>query len=356
MRGPVPGCAGQRRDDRRGHARHLHRRLAGGLTTLVLLVAACTGGSPDPDVSATGASPDAVAQVTPGTATLDGARIVVSSKDHDEQVILGHLSLVALEEAGADADDRVDLGGTEAVRTALLNGVVDHYWEYTGTGWLNHLEQLEPAPDRLELHAAVRAADLAQNDVVWLEPTPFTNSYGIAVSREAAAALGDPRTLSDLARIIVEQPREATLCVERQFGSRAAGLPAMEARYGYEFPDGNVSTLDSGLLYPAIAAREPCNFGEVFTTDGSIAEHDLTVLDDDRSFFPLYNASPVFTRAIYERYGRALEECFGPITRALTQDAMIALHRRVAFDGERPRDVARSFLQDNDLLDGCAHG
>lgn len=329
------------------------------LAALALLAAACGGdqleGGDDAaegDGGATeeGTEDGAAAELTAGTEPLDGADITVGSKDFDEQLILGYISVTALEAAGASVTDQVNLGGTDPNRQALLSGEIDHYWEYTGTGWINHLGNTDPIPDRQEQYEVVRDTDLEENDLVWLEPSPFNNTYGLAFRSSAAEELGNPETLSDLGPMIEENPEQATLCIETEFQSREDGLPGMEATYGYEFPRDNLTGLDTGVIYSATAEGDPCNFGEVFTTDGRIAELDLTVLEDDQGFFPLYNASPVFTREVYEQYGEALDELFGPIAEALSQEEMTELNKRVSSDGERPQAVAQSFLEDNDLL------
>ena len=341
------------------------------LAVLLLVLAACggdqleggsagggEGGESEPaaDAGATDAATDSgateggSASVEPGGESLEGAEIVVGSKDFDEQLILGHISLLALQAAGANPVDQINVGGTDAARQALVGGQIDHYWEYTGTAWISFFGEEEPIPDREEQWEAVRQRDLEENSLVWLEPAQFNNTYGIAFRSEAAEELGNPETLSDLGTLIEENPDQATLCVESEFSARNDGLPGMEETYGYEFPAGNVTTLDTGVIYSATDAGDPCNFGEVFTTDGRIAANDLTVLEDDKSFFPLYNATPVFREEVYTQYGQALEELFGPISEALTQDTMTELNAQVSAEGGRPEAVAQQFLEENNLL------
>ena len=331
---------------------------------LTLLAAACGGdqleGGEDAAEDGDGGTEAAAAgteggEVTAGTESLEGADITVGSKDFDEQLVLGYISVTAFEAAGANVTDQVNLGGTNVARDALLSGEINHYWEYTGTGWINHLGNADPIPDREEQYQEVKDADLS-NGIVWTEPAQFNNTYGLAYRSEAADDLGNPTTLSDLGPLIENEPEKATLCVESEFPAREDGLPGMEETYGYQFPSDNVITLDTGVVYSATDAGDPCNFGEVFTTDGRVAALDLVVLEDDESFFPLYNAAPNWTRDTYEQYGEALEACFDPIAEALTQEEMTELNKRVSSDGERPQAVAQSFLEDNDLLGNCESG
>ncbi|MGB3827690.1 MAG: glycine betaine ABC transporter substrate-binding protein [Ornithinimicrobium sp.] len=283
---------------------------------------------------------------------LDGASITVGSKDFDEQKILGSIAIAALENAGADVTDQINTGGTDITRAALVGGDIDMYWEYNGTAWISFFKETDPIPDRIEQYEAVRDRDLKENDLVWLEPANFNNTYGIAFPTEAAGDLGNPTTISDLGTLIEEDPSAATLCVENEFSARDDGLPGMEKAYGFEFPQDNISVLDTALVYTQADQRDPCNFGEVFTTDGRISGLDLTVLEDDESFFPLYNPSPVFRKEVYDQYGDSLDALFNPISEALTDEEMIALNEEVSVNLAQPDQVAEDWLKEQGLIDG----
>lgn len=326
-------------------------RVAGGIAALALIASACGGGLED-DGNGDGNGDDggeAAGEVTePGDASLDGAEITVGSKDFDEQLILGEISVALLEDAGATVINEVNLGGTDAARAALESGEIDHYWEYTGTAWISFFGETDPIPDRVEQYEAVRERE-AEDGLFWLEPTPFNNTYGLAISQEADAELGVD-AISELGPLLESDPDLVTLCVESEFNVRDDGLPGMEAHYGFEIPDGNITVLDTGVIYGATADRDPCNLGEVFTTDGRIAALDLKVLEDDENFFPLYNVSPVFVEDVWAEYGSTLEELYAPVAAALDNDTMSALNARVSADGERPADVASDWLSENGFI------
>jgi osmoprotectant transport system substrate-binding protein len=317
--------------------------LTAGIAALALVATAC-GDSLEGD-----AAGDA-ADVEAGTESLDGADITVGSKDFDEQLVLGEISVALLEDAGANVTNEVNLGGTDAARAALVNGDIDHYWEYTGTAWISFFEEDSPIADRVEQYEAVRDRDAQERGLFWLEPTPFNNTYGIALSQEAYEDLGQPDTISAMGELIDEDPDAVTLCVESEFNVRDDGLPGMEEHYGIEVPGSNVTVLDTGVIYGATADRDPCNFGEVFTTDGRIAALDLVVLEDDQAFFPLYNVSPVFVEEAYATYGATLAELYAPVASALDDETMASLNARVSADGERPADVARDWLTENGFI------
>ncbi|MDN5894719.1 MAG: glycine betaine ABC transporter substrate-binding protein [Nocardioides sp.] len=281
---------------------------------------------------------------------LDGAKITVGSKDFDEQLVLGNISKLALEQAGATVKDEINTGGTDVARAALLGGDIDTYWEYNGTAWISFFKETKPIPDRIKQYEVVRDRDLKENKLHWLEPAEFNNTYALAFLSSAADDLGNPTTLSDLGPLISSDPDKATLCVESEFSARDDGLPGMEKTYGYKFPTDNVTVLDTAIVYSATAKQDPCNFGEVFTSDGRVSALDLTVLEDDKGFFPLYNPSPVFDDKVYSKYGDELDEIFNPIAKALTQEEMTKLNERVSVDLELPKDVAEDWLKEQGFI------
>jgi osmoprotectant transport system substrate-binding protein len=113
-------------------------------------------------------------------------------------------------------------------------------------------------------------------------------------------------------------------------------------------PRDNVNILDTGAVYTA-TDNGLCNFGEVFTTDGRIPALDLTVLEDDRAFFPAYNVAPVVLTETLEQHP-GIAEVFAQITPLLTDDVLQQLNARVDVDGEDPADVALDWLVSEGLV------
>lgn len=131
-----------------------------------------------------------------GDTPLEGAPLSVGSKEFTEQNILGYMTMYVLEDAGAEIDDEIGLVGSQTVRQALEAGDVDMYWEYLGTGWVTYLGNEQGIPDVQKQYEAVRDAD-AKNGIVWLEPTPFDNAYGIAMTRQKSQEL-EITSISDI--------------------------------------------------------------------------------------------------------------------------------------------------------------
>jgi osmoprotectant transport system substrate-binding protein len=244
--------------------------------------------------------------------------------------------------------DQTNLGGTVVARQALLSGDIDLYWDYNGTGWIEFLGETQVTGDGDELYRLVAERDLEENGIVWYEPAPLNNTYALAQSQEAADEFG-VTNLTEYGELVESSPQDATLCIESEFESRDDGLPGMEAHYGYEVPNDIVTVLDIGPVYQATADRNPCNFGEVFASDGRIAALNLTVLEDDQDFFPPYNPS-VTVREETDSEWPALRDLFAEIAGALDLETMQELNARRDVEDEFEDDIARDWLRDNGFI------
>jgi osmoprotectant transport system substrate-binding protein len=289
---------------------------------------------------------------------LSDADFTVGSKDFTEQLILGYVAVHALEATGASVDDQVGLASTDAARSALESGDIDMYWEYTGTNYINHLGETDPPGDRQELFDTVQQRELEENDLRLLEPpAPMNNTYALAVreevydenSDEYDEDLAQMEQLSDIGQLIEENPDKATVCADSEFAVRDDGLPGMEEEYGYEFPEDNISRFQEGVIYERADQGDPCNFGEVFTSDGRVAALDLRVLEDDKRFFPLYNPTINVREDVYQE-NEQLSDLFGPISEAITLETMQELNARVDVDGEDPEAVAEDWLEQEGFI------
>jgi osmoprotectant transport system substrate-binding protein len=282
------------------------------------------------------------AQSNTGTGELAGLTGVVGSKEFTEQLILGNIATLALNNAGADLSYQ-DLAGSANARAALISDEIIGYYEYTGTGWLVYLENDVPVVGSDAQYDAVKQGDLAANDVVWLEGGQFNNTYAFAMNSDKAAELG-VSTLSDIAALPAS---EQTFCIEAEFSARPDGFPGLASTYGLN--TGNVSTLDTGAIYSITAAGDTCNFGEVFITDGRVAALDLTVLTDDKEFFPVYQGAFTLKASTLTAFP-AIATVLDPISAALTDTVLQNLNAQVDLEGEDPEDVARMFLEDNGFI------
>jgi osmoprotectant transport system permease protein len=261
--------------------------------------------------------------------------IVVGSKNFTEQLILGEIVAQTIErETGLPVRRQLNLGGTLICDRALRSGDVDVYVEYTGTA-LTAIFRRPPSTDRGAVLRTVRDA-YADTGLTLLPPLGFDNTFAILVRGRDARALG-LRTIEDAARV----------------------APAWQAAFGYEFlerPDGFAGlakaydlrfrsppqVMDLALTYRALAAGQ-VDLIAGDATAGLIASLDLVQLEDNRSYFPPYDAAPVARASTLLRYPQvrtALEQ----LAQRISVTDMRAMN--LAADGrrERPDEIARRFL------------
>ncbi|MGY1582765.1 glycine betaine ABC transporter substrate-binding protein [Streptomyces sp. MN13] len=314
-------------------------RGAGRCTGLLLagvLVAAAgcglTSGSPMVD----DVKPGSIGQGEP----LKGADLTVTSKEFTEQLILGAIMGIAFQAAGAEVLDRTGIQGSIGSREAVVNGDADAAYEYTGTAWITYMGNSEPIPDPQQQWQVVRDADL-KNGVTWLAPSALNNTYALATNQANFEKYGT-KTLSEVAELAEKDPGAVTLCVEGEFANRADGLPGMEKEYGMDIPAGRITQMDTGIIYTQVA-KGTCTYGEVFTTDGRVKSMNLVVMEDDKQFFPNYNAAPVINTDTLKEWP-AITGVLDPITQKLNNEVAQTLNAKVDVDGEDPHQVALDWL------------
>ena len=254
--------------------------------------------------------------------------VVVGSKRFTESYILGELVRQTLEQAGVKAEHRQGLGNTGILEQALASGAVDVYPEYTGTivGELlkrDLAKDGKPTLEQLNQWLAPRGLKAAV-------PLGFNNTYALALRESVALRLGI-KTISDLAK----QPAGALkLGLSHEFQVRADGWPALQRAYGLALQPG--PALDHGLAYDAVKAGQ-VDVIDIYSTDAKVGRYALRVLEDDRKFFPRYDAVLLMRMAVD---AAPLQTLAGRINEA----AMIALNGQVELDGLSFADAARRFL------------
>jgi osmoprotectant transport system substrate-binding protein len=322
-------------------------RLAALAAALMMTLAACGGG--DVTTAPEGGTGGAPSE-EPAASGLSGASFTVGSKEFTEQLILGQIAIMALEDAGAQVDDQTGITGTTNVRKALDSGEIDMYWEYTGTGWTTHLghEVSEAPADSQELFDAVAEEDLQKNDVKWFALAPGNNAYAIATSQDTMDQLG-VQTLSDYAKVAGENPADASLCAASEFLDRDDGLPGLEKTYDFDLPESAVTEVELGIIFTQVPKGNPCKFGEVFATDGRIPANNMVVIEDDQNFFVKYNLAMTTSNKVYEE-NPAVEDVFAPIAEKLTTEKLQELNSQVDVDGLLVEQVAQEFLESEGLI------
>jgi len=302
-----------------------------------------------------GMAPDLTAQ--------DKPTVAIGSKAFTEQLILGELLAVMLEDAGYEVERQLNLATSAVVHEALVSGDVDAYVEYTGTGLLAILNLPLPAgtpgADAASSPTAdgTPAAGMAgvdvvydivkteyqeQFDLVWLDPLGFNNTYTLALTEERATELG-VATISDL----IGKADDLTFGGTQEFLVRPDGLPGLTETYeGLEF--GDETGLDPGILYQAVDSGD-VDVISAFATDGRIPALGLVTLEDDLGFFPPYYAAPVVRQDLLDE-DPAVRDVLNGLAGAINDETMAGLNLQVDEDGMEPEDVARAFLEEQGLI------
>ncbi len=321
--------------------KHSILHVFGLVVVLSVVTAGCTGGAKTGGVGNQGGGE------TPKV-SLRGAEITVGSKEFTEQLVLGQIAIQALRAREATVQDRTGLSSTSAARGALESGKIDMYWEYTGTGWITLLGHEKPIPEARKQYEAVAREDLEKNGIEWLPPTPANNTFAIAVRSEAVGILGT-KSLSSLAVLSEVRPEDVTLCAASEFLNREDGLPGLEKAYDFKVPNDNIVEMQEDQVYKAVDKGQQCNYGEVFATDGRTGTLDLTLLKDDKDFFPVYNPSLTVRKGVMDQYPE-IAEVFDPISKKLNDETLRDLNAAVDVGGKSPEEVARGFLRENGFL------
>ena len=263
-----------------------------------------------------------------------GEPIVVASKNFTESYLLGEVIAQRLEQAGMEVDRRFGLGGTLICFEALLAGEIDVYVEYSGT--------LEQTILKLGQRTSILGLNehLLSRGLSLLSPLGFNNTYAIAVRKEVAEEFSLER-ISQLTDY-----RDLRVVVSHEFLEREDGWPGMRRVYGFDWiPEG----IEHGLAYQAMADGS-IDITDAYSTDGELQRYDLTVLADDKAFFPTYLAIPLIRDDLSLRAQAAIEDLAG----TLDDSSMASLNASVVFEGEDFASAARNHLRSIgfDVADG----
>ena len=263
--------------------------------------------------------------------------VVVGSKNFTEQVILGEIVAQLLEAHDVPVDRRLNLGGSFICHQALVSGGLDIYVEYTGTALTAILRQPFDY-DAQKVYDRVRDVYRDDLNLEWSAPLGFNNTFAIIVTRARAGELGATK-ISDLA----EHQTTIRPGAGHEFLEREDGLRGLTEAYELEFsiaPRG----MELGLIYQALVEGQ-VDFVAGNSTDGLIEKFNLVVLEDDRRFFPPYDAAAVYRPDTVERYP-ALGDVLEILGGGIDEPAMRRLNRSVDDERRAVRDVVSEFLQE----------
>ncbi|SAL09923.1 glycine/betaine ABC transporter substrate-binding protein [Caballeronia peredens] len=275
--------------------------------------------------------------------SASAASVVVGGKNFTEQQLMAEMTTRYLEAKGFTVTKK-DGMGSAVLRQAQENGQVDVYWEYTGTSLITY----NKVNDRLspeDTYKKVKELDAAKG-LVWLNPSKANNTYAFAMNQDEAKKLGIV-TMSDLAKAI-KDGKELTFACNSEFYARPDGLRPLQKQYGFEFSQGDVKRMDTGLTYQALKDRQ-VNVALVFATDGRVPAFNFVLLKDDKGYFPSYALTPVIRKATLDA-----NPTLGPLLNALSAkldaSTMARLNASVDVQKKSFSDVANQFLKESGLI------
>jgi osmoprotectant transport system permease protein len=276
-----------------------------------------------------GGSSLGVAALVVGAATALAAPLNVGSKRFTESYILGEIVRQVAESAGeTNAVHLQGLGNTAIVLNALTSGNIDIYPEYSGT-IAKEILKLEAVPSFAELNAA-----LAPKRLAVAVPLGFNNTYALALRADDARAKGIAR-LSDL-----KAHPELRLGLSQEFIGRADGWPGLKQAYDLPFP--TPRGLDHGLAYEAIAQRQ-VDVIDIYSTDAKIDRYGLIVLDDDRRYFPRYDAVLLYRADLPQRLPKTWQ-ALARLEGSIDDASMRRMNAAAELEGKDFASIAASFI------------
>jgi osmoprotectant transport system substrate-binding protein len=270
-----------------------------------------------------------------------GKAVIVGSANIPEQLLLGNIYAIALEDAGFAVTKRLNIGAREVYFPALERGEINVVPEYLGATY-NFLSAPKGSPAVITEVGELRAAisRLLPDNLVLLESSPAQDRDALAVTKETARRL-NLRTVSDLApvagQLVIGGPPEEK--------TRRTGLAGLKDVYGIQFKDFVVVTVGPQTVDALHSGR--VQVARVFTTDAFIEPEGLVILKEDKPLIPAENITPIVRKDIHSP---KLAQVLDAVSKALNTEKLTALNKRVQLDKDDPETVARDFLISERLI------
>jgi osmoprotectant transport system substrate-binding protein len=314
--------------------------LARLLALLAVIAAFVVGGCGDDDSGGGGGGGTGTSSSSNEQPGEGKPAVTIGTKDFTEEFVLGQLYKQALEAKGFTVALKQNIGSTEIADKALRSGQIDLYPEYIGifntavAGDTTAYDSVEAAFEAGQAYARRGGFEL-------LPLTPFSDTDALAVLPEYARE-HDLRTVADLAAV-----RGFKLGAPPEFRRRETGLVGLERVYGIR--DVDFAPLTIGLQYQALDDGK-IDVADVFTTDGQLEGGRYVVLEDPENLFGFQNVTPIVSSEVLGAQGPAFAETLDAVSQTLTTEAMQQMNAAVAIDKQSPEDVARQFLEANELV------
>jgi osmoprotectant transport system substrate-binding protein len=280
------------------------------------------------------------------------APVRVASKIDTEGALLGNMMIALLEANGIKTVNKLQLGPTNIVRSAIIAGEIDLYPEYTGNGAVFFSMPSDPAwKNARSGYEKVKELDRARNKLVWLEPAPANNTWVIALRRDLAAA-NHLATMTDFAGW-VKGGGAVKLAASAEFVESPAALPSFEKTYDFKLQPSQLIVLaggDTAVTMRAAAEQiSGANAAMAYGTDGALDSLGLVVMSDPKGAQVIYAPAPLVRDAVLAAYPN-MAGLLEPVFRSLDEATLRGLNARIAVGGEEAREVAAAYLRSKGFL------
>ena len=262
--------------------------------------------------------------------------IRVGSKDFTENLIVGELYALALEEAGYAVTRVFTIAGS-IVHTSIVNNQIDLYPEYTGTGLLTVLK-MEVMTDPAQVYETVKREYARRFNLIWLDQSRANDAQGLVLKTSAAREFGIA-TISDLQR----NAGSIRFASQGEFDMRDDGLPGLEKAYG-PFPWKSSRVYDNGLKYQVLLNNE-ADLAPAYTTEGQLVNaEEFTLLRDDKTMWPPYFLAPVVRGEVLAAHPD-IAGILNRVSASLDTETMIRLNAAVDVEKREFEDVAKEHFR-----------
>ncbi|EHJ00931.1 ABC-type glycine betaine transport, periplasmic subunit [Clostridium sp. DL-VIII] len=263
----------------------------------------------------------------------DKDTIRIGSKDFTENSIVGEIYALALEDKGYKVE-RVPNIASSVIHTSLVNGEIDLYPEYTGTGLLAVLKK-DLITDPQKVYDTVKSEYEKQFNLEWLNYSAANDGQGLVIRTDVANKLGI-KTISDL-QVHASEIRFAS---QGEFDQREDGIPGLEKVYGkFNFKSSKV--YDNGLKYQVLENNE-ADLAPASTTEGQLTKPEFTLLEDDKHVWPPYNLAPVVKKSLLDAHPD-IADILNKVSATLDTKTVTKLNAEVDVDKKEYEEVAKAY-------------
>lgn len=271
------------------------------------------------------------------------ADLVIGAKLGAEPAILINMYKILIEDAtDLDVELEKGLGKTAFVFSALEQGSIDIYPEFTGTAIVTHLGEKAESNNPEEVYKQAKEGMNKKYDMAFLQPMTYNNTYAVTTTKELAKKYG-LESIGDLKKVENQFTAGFTL----EFKDRYDGYVGMQEVYNLDIA--TVKTMEPGIRQQALSDGE-VDVIDAYATDSYMIEFDLVALDDPKNLFPPYQGAPLLREETLMKYPE-LEEILNQLGGKITDDQMRQMNYQVDYKDKSPEKVARNYLTEQGLLD-----